>query len=64
MNNPEFEANILKSIDESGYSEKQTDLQVDKKGTARQQVKQANKPQQHVTFQKKQKKSTVIFKAK
>ena len=68
MNNPEFENEILESIDESGYSEKQSDKQVDAKGTVRQQVQQVNKPGQNpvkssVMFDKK-KKSEVIFVAK
>lgn len=67
MNNIEFEPDILKSIDTSGYSEKQTDLQIDKKGTMRQQIKQINTPgqgpvvTQTVVSLKKDKKSEVIF---
>jgi hypothetical protein len=68
MNNPEFEPDILKSIDKSGYSEKQTDLQMDKKGTVRQQIKQANTqgqnpstPQKSGVLLKKEKKAEVIF---
>jgi hypothetical protein len=55
MNNPEFEPEMddidpdLKKkgvkigVDKSGYSEKRTDLQIDKKGTGGQQVKQFNR---------------------
>ena len=62
MNNPEFEPDVLKSIDTSGYSEKQTDLAIDKKGTVRQQIKQVNaQPQKSgVMFDKKQKKSNLV----
>lgn len=68
MNNPEFENEVIESIDESGYSEKQSDKQVDTKGTVRQQVQQVNKPGQSpvksgIMFDKK-KKSEVIFTAK
>lgn len=67
MHNTEFEPDILKSIDISGYSEKQTDLQIDKKGTIRQQIKQINTPGQNpagsqtVVNLKKKEKSEVIF---
>ena len=43
MNNPEFEQDILNSIDKSGYSEKQTDLKIDKLGNGGQTIKQFNK---------------------
>lgn len=43
MSNPEIETDILKSIDISGVSEKQTDLQVDKRQQAGPSVKQQNR---------------------
>ena len=68
MNNPEFENEVIESIDASGYSEKQSAKQVDTKDTVRQQVQQVNKPGQGsvksgVMFDKK-KKSEIIFSAK
>jgi hypothetical protein len=66
MSNPEFEPDIVKSIDANGFSEKQLDLQVDTKDTARQQVKQVNdlKGQRSgtITLGKKKKEPEVIFK--
>ena len=71
MNNPEFEADILDSKDKSGYSERETDLQIDKKGSGGQNVKQFNRGTNQsiqndntvVTF-KKEKKASTIFEAK
>lgn len=60
MNNPEFEPDILKSIDKSGYSEKQSAKQIDTKGTIRQQIKHMSK--QPTKIKKTQ--SEVIFESK
>jgi len=57
MNNPEFEPEILENIDTkpvgvdiSGYSEKRTDIQIDKKDDGQQGAKQFNRLVKAGTF--------------
>ncbi|GEM_PF-3700042 len=70
MSNPEIESDILKATDISGVSEKQTDLQIDKKQQAGPNVKQQNRLTKNTTkrvmadvFTKKDKEKTsdIIF---
>ena len=50
MNNPEFEPEMLKDIDVSGYSEQRADLQIDKKDDGNQGAKQFNRLTKGGTF--------------
>lgn len=51
MANPEIETDILKSTDVSGVSEKQTDLQIDRRQHAGPTAKQQNRMTKNTTKQ-------------